>query len=464
MSKFDLLYKNIFSPVDIASLICFRVIFGFIMLVEVWRYFRYGWIEKYYIRPEFYFKYYGFEWIEPWSGTGMYWHFAALGILAFLIMTGAFYRIASLLFLLGFTYVFLLDQTNYLNHFYLVILLNILLCVAPAHKAFSLDSWLFNPGIKSQTVPAWSVWAIRAQMEIMLVYAGLAKLNSDWLQLEPLSMWLATRADYPVVGYLFTQGWAVAIAAYGIILLHVVGSPLLLYSKTRPWIFALYIPFNVLNHLVFRIGIFPWLTLAGTLMFFEPDWPRRLIRKLKSLAGKPKAPFTSIDKTAGTPSMRFAFPQKAILFVFMVWFSVQILVPLRHVLYPGNVSWTEEGHRFSWRMKLRSKKAKARFIILDPATGKKWVIKNRDYLSKRQARKMPRIPDMILQFAHHLDDIWAVERGIPNVEVYATVKTSLNGRPYVLMINPDIDLAKIERNLAHANWILPLKVSLKEGK
>ena len=115
MSKFDLLYKNIFSPVDIASLICFRVIFGFIMLVEVWRYFRYGWIEKYYIRPEFYFKYYGFEWIEPWSGTGMYWHFAALGILAFLIMTGAFYRIASLLFLLGFTYVFLLDQTNYLT-------------------------------------------------------------------------------------------------------------------------------------------------------------------------------------------------------------------------------------------------------------------------------------------------------------------------------------------------------------
>lgn len=33
----------------------------------------------------------------------------------------------------------------------------------------------------------------------------------------------------------------------------------------------------------------------------------------------------------------------------------QILYPLRHHLYPGDVTWNELGHRYSWRMKLRDK-------------------------------------------------------------------------------------------------------------
>ena len=89
-------------------------------------------------------------------------------------------------------------------------------------------------------------------------------------------MWLSTRSDMPLIGYLYTQDWAVAIAAYGVILLHVIGAPLLLWKRTRLAVFIIYAAFHTLNHFTFNIGIFPWLTLFGTLVFFDPDWPRQL--------------------------------------------------------------------------------------------------------------------------------------------------------------------------------------------
>ena len=98
----------------------FGVLFGALMLWEVGRYFSHNWIELYYIEPKFHFTYYGFSWVRPWPGEWMHVHFLALGVLAVLILVGLCYRIAAALFFLGFTYVFLLDQARYLNHFYLV--------------------------------------------------------------------------------------------------------------------------------------------------------------------------------------------------------------------------------------------------------------------------------------------------------------------------------------------------------
>ncbi len=271
------LAQRLFEPIDAASLVVFRVAFGAIMLWEVGRYFAYGWIHRFYIEPQYFFTYYGFGWVAPWPGAGMYWHFVLLGVLACLIMFGAFYRLAAILFFLAFSYVFLLDQTRYLNHFYLVILVAFLLIFLPANVAFSADA-RGNGKPASDTVPAWSVWALRLQFEVLYIFAGVVKINPDWLRLQPLAMWLGARTDLPLVGSYLAHDWVVAVAAYGVILLHVVGAPLLLWRRARPWIFALYCAFHLANHLLFEIGIFPWLTLAGTLLFFEPDWPRRLAR------------------------------------------------------------------------------------------------------------------------------------------------------------------------------------------
>jgi len=148
-------------------------------------------------------------------------------------------------------------------------------------------------------------------------------------------------------------------------------------------------------------------------------------------------------------------PQKLVVGFIALWIGIQILVPLRYLLYPGNVSWTEEGHRFAWMMKLRDKDAEARFTVRDPATGRQWRVSNERYLKRHQIGEMESRPDMLLQFAHHLARVWAEERKIAGVEVRARVCASLNGRKPELLIDPQRDLARIERSLRHADWILP---------
>lgn len=174
-------WTAMFAPVDIAALVYFRIVFGAITLWEAYRYYDHGWISRYYIEPEFYFKYYGMEWVQPWSGSWMYVHFLVLGLLAACIMLGLFYRVTSVLFFFAIAFVFLLDQTNYLNHLYLVCLIAFILMFLPAHRAASLDAGR-RTEIRSNTVPAWTVWLLRLQVGVPYFYGGLAKLNSDWLQ------------------------------------------------------------------------------------------------------------------------------------------------------------------------------------------------------------------------------------------------------------------------------------------
>ena len=149
--------------------------------------------------------------------------------------------------------------------------------------------------------------------------------------------------------------------------------------------------------------------------------------------------------------------RRLLLGLIAVWLAFQILVPLRHLLYPGNESWTEQGHRFAWQMKLRDKEARASFSVRDPASGRQWQVDPAAYLAPHQAHEMAGRPDMILQFAHHLARLWAQDRGVQRAEVRARVCASLNGRQAAWLIDPDRDLARVERNLWHADWILPLE-------
>ena len=123
-------------------------------------------------------------------------------------------------------------------------------------------------------------------MEVMLIYAGLVKVNPDWLRLEPLGMWLARRADAPLIGPLLEQDWVVAVAAYGVIAVHLIGAPLLLFRRTRGPTIVVYFAFHLANHFMFNIGIFPWLTMAATLIFLDPDWPRQALRSAARFAGR----------------------------------------------------------------------------------------------------------------------------------------------------------------------------------
>jgi hypothetical protein len=455
------LRSRLLQPVDISFLVFFRVVFGAIMTWEVYRYFTHDWISRYYIQPTVYFTYYGFSWVKPWPGRGMYIHFFILGILAVCILAGFFYRFAATLFFLGFTYVFLLDQTRYLNHFYLVSLISFLMIFLPANRSLSLDV-LMKREMGSQTAPAWTLWLLRVQVGIAYFFGGIAKLNSDWFQGEPMRTWLRPLTKLPSIGPVFEKEWMVYHFVIGGLLLDLFVVPLLLWRRTRPFAFVAAILFNLLNAIIFQIGIFPWFMLGATLIFFPPDLMRRIaggfVRAFDSADAGPPRRVESSDVEGIAPAATcdsLTWKGKGVAAVLTTYLAIQIILPIRHYAYPGNVSWTEEGHNFSWHMKLRAKKAEALFIVTHPASGQTWTIDPAQHLETRQVTKMTTHPDMILQFSHYLAELKRRE-GYENVEVRARVMASLNGRKPQLLVDPNADLAREELSLLPARWILQL--------
>ena len=451
MIKNQILQK-LFEPSDIAILVYFRIIFGAVMLWEGLRYFQHDWIAKYWIDPEFNFQYYGFEWLSPWPGDGMYLHFVAMGILSICIMVGFKYRISAILFFFAFSYMFVLEQSRYLNHFYLISLISLIMVFVPAHKALSFDSWR-NKKIRTDFVPAWPLWLLRAQVGVAYFFGGIAKLNEDWLHAKPLDSWLIDRADtFPILGVFFTEQWFAYFFAYSGLLIDLFAVPFLLWRRTRIPMYGILVAFHVLNSQLFTIGIFPWFMIFATLIFFDPSWPRRLSEKFK-ISEKKKVR----SKQSSPEIISLTKNQKIILSLFCIFIIFQIGMPLRHYAYPGNVSWTEEGHNFAWHMKLRDKDTLwIDFYATDPKTGDSWIVDPYDDLTERQVSKMSTRPDMIHQYAHYLAENFK-ERGYDDIEITVDVFSSLNGREPQQLIDPEVNLAAQPITIMPKSWIVPLQ-------
>ena len=492
MSVFSRASATLFRPVDIASLVFFRVAFGLVMLWEVYRYFDHGWISRYWIEPAWNFPYDFFEWVRPWPGDGMYVHFYVMGALALCITVGFLYRLSAALFFLAFAYMFLLEQARYLNHFYLVALVSFLMIFVPAHRAWSVDAWL-RPRLRSHTIPAWPVVLLAGQMGIVYFFGGIAKLNLDWLRGEPFRAWLARRTDFPLIGPWFTEEWLVYFFAYSGLVLDLLTVPLLLWHKTRSVMFALLVMFHYMNDRLFSIGIVPWLAIAATTLFFPPDWPRTLVAGLR---GRPDWRATlawvgavvlgviamqyraevevvpiligaiagallgwTLGSPATPPATATAAVSRWALALVCVWFALQVAIPLRHLVIPGSVHWTEEGHNFSWHMMLRSKDGDVRFYVVDRSDGSTWIVDPFEYLNDWQYDKMATRPQMTRLFARYLArDLGGGDDS--RFEIRALAMSSLNGRERQLLVDPSVDLAREPYRHAHAPWIMPLTTPL----
>jgi len=429
------------APVDGASIGAFRIAFGAILLFEVLDYFRRGWIARYWIDPGWHFAYWGFEWVRPWPGSGMLWHFAALAALAACIALGLATRAAAALFCAGFTYVFLIDQARYMNHLYLVCLLSGLVAIVPSGRALSPGA-LWRRDERSPWVPAGALHLLRAQFAIVYVFGGLAKLNPDWISGAPMRMALAGAPPLGPLEPLLATEWAVRFFGFGGLAFDLLIVPALLWKPTRPWAVAASVTFHLSNARMFRIGIFPWLMLAATTLFLEPDWPRRAIARL----GLPVRPPRASGAAEPAPDWLLA--------VLALTLAVQVLLPLRHFLYPGDPSWTEEGHRFAWRMKLHVKQAtRPRFEIV--ADGRRFDVDVDAHLGRWQSLRMATRPHLIHQFCRHLAEAVRA-RGATQVQCFADVRVALNGRRLRPLVDPRVDLAAEPRSWLPAAWILPL--------
>ena len=495
--------QKLFETVSVESLVLFRIAFGLIIVWDGIRHFENKLIARYWLEPVFHFKYTGFAWVNPLPGPILYVAWLAIILAGIAISLGLYYRWASLYLFLSLSYFFLLEETRYLNHTYLLILISFWLIFMPLNQAFSLDCRRLKSSTHS--FPYWALFLLKFHIALPYFFGGIAKLQTDWLQGQPMGIWLAERSQFPILGQFFHFDWAALFFSYSGLIIDLLAVPLLLWKPSRSFIFAVLISFHYLNAHFFTIDIFPWFMIVGTSLFFAPNWPGKLYRQFQKDALWLKGlylglalcsgslamymhgyinlvvfligcfastvtlfGFRSLGKTepssAKTPAgkktkFKPTFRQQLLYSALTIYVVIQVLLPFRHLAIPGDSFWTEEGHRFAWHMMLRVKQGSIRYIVENLRTAERQEIDPADYLASWQFLRFEDAPHLIHEFAHYLNAEFS-KNSEDSYRIRARTLVSLNGRPAQPIIDSSIDLAKEPVVFWHAPWILPLREPL----
>ncbi|GGZ80721.1 HTTM domain-containing protein [Algibacter mikhailovii] len=437
-----------------APLAVFRMFFGIMMCYGMIRFAYHGWIDTLYIQPKFHFSYFGFEWVKP-LGNYTYLLFIICGLSSLMVAAGYKYRLAIITFFLSFTYIELMDKTTYLNHYYFISLLSFVMIFLPANAHFSIDN--IKRGTSYENIPNWTIDAVKLLLGIVYFYAGLAKINSDWLfRAMPLKIWLPSKYDLPLIGNsLMHQDWFHFAMSWCGMLYDLAIPFLLLYKRTRLFAFVMVLFFHIFTRVLFPIGMFPFIMIVSTLIFFDSGLHKNIINAIKKVLGSITAKVGIHYKAYYTYKFR-----KPVIMLFTLFFTWQLLFPFRYVLYPGELFWTEEGFRFSWRVMLMEKMGIATFKIVDGETGDYFYVENSDFLTDFQEKQMSFQPDFILEYAHYLGNHFKGQ-GHQNIQVYVESFVALNGRLSQPYIDDKVDLYQQKESLKSKDWILPFNDEIK---
>ena len=265
------------NPVSIFPLIVFRISFGLILFISTLRFILKGWVTDLYIKPTYFFTYYGFDWINPFSNNFIYVVFFLLLVCSLMITLGLFYRNSSLLFFILFTYIELIDKTNYLNHYYFISLISFLMIFLPANKFFSIDN-IVGISKKVTTIKAWQINIIKMQVGIVYLFAGIAKLNYHWLiEAQPLTNWLKHQSDFPIIGNLFLYDTTAYLFSWAGAIFDLVIFFVLANKKWRIYGYIIVVVFHILTSIMFPIGVFPLVMIVATLIFFSDQFHQNIL-------------------------------------------------------------------------------------------------------------------------------------------------------------------------------------------
>ena len=447
------------NTVNIAPLITFRIVFGLMMFASTLRFILKGWINDFYVTPKYYFTYYGFDWVKPLEENSMYILFGILLLSSLLIAFGFFYRISIVLFFLVFTYIELIDKTNYLNHYYFISLMSFILIFLPLNRHFSIDVY-FRICKEKTKVPSWTINFIKLQIAFVYIFAGISKLNYNWLiEAQPLINWLKHQSDFPIIGSLLLNDITAYLFSWGGAIFDLFIVFILLSKRWRIYGYILVVIFHLLTSIMFPIGVFPLVMIGSTLIYFDEKIHLKIINLISRFTLK-----INESKTEYIYNTKKSFkPIYKMLFV--SFFILQLVLPLRYLMYPGKLFWTEQGYRFSWRVMLIEKAGYAQFYIHEPVKDRKMLIESRNYLTPQQEKMMATQPDMILQFAHHISNTFKdsiiIERNgeIINLgkspKVTADIKVSLFNKGSRSFIDNNINLTGEKRGFSNKSWILP---------
>ena len=417
-------------PVSGAPLVTLRIGFGLMMFLSVVRFWYHGWIEKLYLEPSYFFSYRYFEWVKP-LGEWTYGLFALLGLTALLVAAGRFFRPAATVFFLAWTYAELMDKTTYLNHYYFVSILALSLLVLPVPRGLGWRT----------PVPAWSIYAPRVLVGVVYFYAGLAKLNSDWLlEAMPLAIWLPAKYDLPGLGDFVHHRWVHYAFSWAGAAFDLLVPFALLWHRSRVPAYLAVVVFHVLTRVLFPIGMFPYVMIVSALVFFPPAvherWLGRIFGRGRGSSAVEKAPGSNFGARGGAIATILC---------------LHLLLPWRYLLYPGELFWTESGYRFSWRVMLMEKAGYVSYRVVDTASGRRWQPDLDDYLTTFQQKQLATQPDFLREFAHFL----ARESTFAAPAVYADSYVALNGRLSQPYVDPSVDLLTVDPHEPRTNWLMP---------
>ena len=329
-----------------------------------------------------------------------------------------------------------MQKTSYNNHYYLLLIISFYMIFLPANQYASLDVKQQRT-LEQKAMPYWVSLLFIIQVAIVYFYAAIAKFYPDWLNGTFTRILLTGTTSNEFFLALFSNKYFYLFIAYAGILFDLLIVPLLLFKKTRTIALVASLSFHLFNAIFLQIGIFPFFALTFSLFFYPPEKIRKLFLRNKPVFNESVA--------------ENHFGKQIFLFFLLPFLFIQLLLPLRHHLIEGDVLWTEEGHRLSWRMMLRKRDGFINFKIKNNNTGEMTSYDYHKNLSPKQARTLATKPDFIWQYCQKIKQ----EYHGKNISIFIDCKNNINNGEFKTLIDPKQDFAKAEWNYFwHNEWIL----------
>lgn len=431
----------LFRQVNIAPLIAFRIMFGFLLMLHSISTITNGTVYQHFVSPPFTFTFIGFEFLHALAGPGMYWYVSAMAVLAALIMIGAWYRFAMVGYALMWTILYLMQKAGYNNHYYLVLLLCWLMAFMPANRNYSVDAKRGAVQVAA-TCPQYCIGLFIFQVFVMYFFAAISKLTPDWFSGKFIAIQFSRLSQHPQLGYVYGDEWFQWFICYAGFFFDLLIVPLLFMKRTRAFAFFLSCCFHLFNSFTFKLGIFPYLSLALSVFFFEASVVNRIFFRKKPVMAH-----------TGPGTVFYAGRTRLVAGCLFVYVFFQLLLPVRYLLFPGNVFWTEEGYRMSWKMMLRTKSGNLYFKVYDPERSITWKVEPSRIFSLSHMRTLSTSPDIIWQYAQTIKKGFE-NKGYQRVQVFAIGTVSLNRNPAQPLVDSTVDLASVKWHpFRHSPWI-----------
>ncbi|MDB3906761.1 HTTM domain-containing protein [Crocinitomicaceae bacterium] len=426
--------ERLLAPVSPSSLGLFRILVGIILMLQTMYFISTDFVQVHIFDSPIAFKFRYFEFLEPFSPSGMKFLMLVMFLSTIGIIFGRLFKISAALYGLTFTYFWLLDMSYFNNHYYFISLLALLLFLSNA------DGWGSLKGKnRKESIPYYQVFALKGQIFITFFIAGLNKLNYYWLvENQPMKHILETKAEIAGTTWINNSFFYNFFSWSGLLFDLFIGF-LLWIPRFRKIGIISFLAFNLINFWLFydigEIGFFPFLLLACMAIFLDPE---KVASKLHWLSPEKKK--NKKDKKDAFPSVT---PLKWAPLLITIYLVFHMVIPFRHMLYPDHVDWNGVGQRFSWRMKIMYKDVDMHFYLIEEGSTEKREVNVGHFLNDKQYTNLMYYPDFIPPVARYIREE-GIRQGLKNPQVVADFTVGFNGDKKRLLVDPKTDLAKVK--------------------